>query len=209
MRLSEKKVALTSVAYAVALVTVATLVTAHDNGTKANALTAVQVVPMTPMTEVTPLTPLTKTVSLKTVMLHKDHILDKFRGYKEQLTPHQLVDMLAAVGFEGNNLKIAYAIVMRESNAHPLSHNMNKRTGDNSYGLFQINMLDTMGRDRRNKFLMSTNNDLYDPVRNAEAAYFMSRGTDFGAWGIGKNAYRERGTTVTKWLKMYPGPGPY
>jgi hypothetical protein len=206
MRLShEKKVALTSVAYAVALVTVASLVTTHDNMTKASALPAVQAVPMTSATAMT----LTNTASLRTVMLHKDNILDKFRGYKQQLTAHQLVDLLAAVGFKGNNLKVAYAIAMRESNGHPMSHNMNRRTGDNSYGLFQINMLDTMGQNRRDKFIMATNNDLYDPVRNAEAAYFMSGGTDFGAWGIGKNAYRERGTSITKWLKMYPGPGPY
>ena len=203
MRLSEKKVALTSVAYAVALVTVATLVTTHDNSTKANAL------PAPSMTLVTSTTPLTKTASLRAVLLHKDNILDKFRGSKEQLTPHQLVDLLAVVGFKGNNLKVAYAIAMRESSGRPMAHNMNRRTGDNSYGLFQINMLDTMGQNRRDKFIMATNNDLYDPVRNAEAAYFMSGGTDFGAWGIGKNAYRERGTSITKWLKMYPGPGPY
>jgi hypothetical protein len=95
---------------------------------------------------------------------------------------------------------------MKESTGRPKAHNGNSNTGDNSYGLFQINMIGGLGEDRRNKFDLKQNSDLWNPVRNAEIAYHMSNGgKDFGAWGIGPNAYN--GGTVGsyyKWLDQYP-----
>jgi hypothetical protein len=103
-------------------------------------------------------------------------------------------------------LKEAWAVAMKESTGRPKSHNGNSNTGDNSYGLFQINMIGSLGEDRRKKFDLEQNSDLWNPVRNAEIAYHMSNGgKDFGAWGIGPNAYN--GGTVGsfyKWLDQYP-----
>ena len=96
--------------------------------------------------------------------------LDKYRGATE-LTDTELVDMLSLVGFKGNSLKTAWAVVMRESRGHPTSRNNTPATGDNSYGLFQINMIDTLGDVRREKFNIEKNSDLFDPVTNAEAAF--------------------------------------
>jgi hypothetical protein len=132
--------------------------------------------------------------------------LNKYVGAKE-LSPLELVDLLKLVGFEGKSLKIAWAITMRESRGHPLSHNDSKYSGDNSYGLFQINMLGSLGADRREKFGIQTNAELFDPVTNAKAAFYMSaKGTNFGSWGLGPDAYD--GTSaepeVTKWLSSFP-----
>ena len=132
--------------------------------------------------------------------------LDQYRG-KTELTSTELVDLLRIVGFEGKALKMAWATVMRESRGHPLSHNTSKYTGDNSYGLFQINMLGSLGETRREKFGIKLNSELLDPVTNAQAAFYMTaHGTDFGSWGLGPNAYDGTAAEpeVTKWLSQFP-----
>lgn len=133
--------------------------------------------------------------------------LDKYRGAKE-LTQLELVDLLSQVGFEGRALKIAWAIAMKESNGRPLAHNDDAATGDNSYGLFQINMLGYLGEDRREKFGVKKNSELFDPVVNAEAAFYMSaRGTNFGSWGWGPDAYDgdPAEPKISRWLDKFPG----
>ena len=72
---------------------------------------------------------------------------------------------------------------MKESRGNPLDHNGNRKTGDNSYGLFQVNMLGSMGQERRDKFSLEYNAQLLDPVVNAQIAYHMSNGgKDWSAW---------------------------
>jgi hypothetical protein len=97
---------------------------------------------------------------------------------------------------------------MRESRGNPLSHNTNTSSGDNSYGIFQINMIGNLGADRREKFGIQKDSELLDPVVNAQAAFYMTaRGTNFGSWGIGPDAYDGTPSeiAVTKWLDDYPG----
>jgi hypothetical protein len=133
-----------------------------------------------------------------------------FANKREPLTGKELAELLTLVGFEGKSHKIAWAIAMRESTARPKAHNGNANTGDNSHGLFQINMIGSLGADRRDKFDLSSNDELFNPLRNAEIAYHMSgRGSDFGAWGIGPNAYRSGAgeSTIMKWYDDYPGIG--
>ncbi len=129
----------------------------------------------------------------------------------KELTAKELVQLLAAVGFEGNALKTAWAVVMRESRGHPTSHNKNANTGDNSYGLFQINMIGSLGVDRLAKFQdkigITKMSDLFNPVANAKAAYYMTEGgTDWGSWGLGPNAYDGDAVepAVTRWLADFP-----
>jgi len=108
--------------------------------------------------------------------------LDKFHN-ADRLTKTDLVHLLSAVGFEGKDLREAWAIAMKESRGNPLSHNGNRKTGDNSYGLFQVNMLGSMGQERRDKFNLDYNAKLLDPVVNAQVAYHMSNGgKDWSAW---------------------------
>ena len=118
--------------------------------------------------------------------------------YGTPLEKDELIKILKSVGFEGYALKVAWATVMKESMGTPTSFNGNRSTGDNSYGLFQINMLGSMGKDRRDKFNLDSNDDLFDPVKNAQIGYHMSDGgKDWSAWkGI---------TWKTKeWLARYP-----
>jgi hypothetical protein len=132
--------------------------------------------------------------------------LDELAATREQLSPLELKELLSLVGFEGKALRSAWAIAMKESTGRPKSHNGNSNTGDNSYGLFQINMIGSLGEDRRNRFDLEQNSDLWNPVRNAEIAYHMSGGgKDFGAWGIGPNAYNGgKAGSYYEWLAKYP-----
>ena len=102
----------------------------------------------------------------------------------EQLSPKELRDMLSGVGFRGEALVQAWAVAMKESTGRPRSHNKNSNTGDNSYGLFQINMIGSLGPARLEKYGLESNKDLFDPVRNAKIAYQMSNGgKNWSAWG--------------------------
>lgn len=132
--------------------------------------------------------------------------LDKYREMTK-FSPTDLADMLELVGFKGYSLKLAWAVVMRESRGNSNSHNKTSSTGDNSYGLFQINMLGYLGEVRREKFGIKSNAELLDPVTNAQAAFYMTnRGKDFGSWGLGPNAYdgTSSESAVTDWLDDFP-----
>lgn len=104
-----------------------------------------------------------------------------------------LMDILRQAGFKGDGLKMAYAIAMAESGGNASAHNGNANTGDNSYGLFQINMLGGMGPERRARYGLSSNDALYDALTNAKVAYKMSNGgKSWGPWSTyGNGAYRQ------------------
>lgn len=132
--------------------------------------------------------------------------LATFENRRKPLEPTELRDLLYGVGFRGKALEVAWGIVMRESRGGPTAHNGNANTGDNSYGLFQINMIGSLGADRREKFGLKTNEELFDPVTNAQIAFHMSGGgEDFGAWGVGPNAYNggKVGDLYT-WVAKFP-----
>jgi hypothetical protein len=130
---------------------------------------------------------------IKTEKQLKREILDKFSNdtykHSEMLAASDLKDLLWAVGFEGTALKTAWAVARVESNGRPLALNDNIRTGDKSYGIFQINMLGNLGIDRKEKFELVSDKELFDPVTNAEITYYMTKGgTDWSSWpnSIGK-----------------------
>lgn len=110
--------------------------------------------------------------------------LEEFRNAKS-LDQAELKSLLKAVGFEGKALRTAWAVAMKESNGRPKAHNDDLNTGDNSYGIFQINMLGSLGEDRREKFNLKTNKELFDPVTNAQIAYYMTgKGEDWSSWKV-------------------------
>ena len=132
----------------------------------------------------------------------KKQTLEKFSNtvYKpsDSLTDKELLQLLKSVGFEGQALKIAWAVAKKESNGRPMAYNGNRKTGDSSYGIFQINMLGTLGTDRKEKFDLRSNVLLFDPVINAEITYHMTNGgKDWSSW---------KGITpaTKKWLEKFP-----
>ena len=124
---------------------------------------------------------------VKTEAQLKQEVLDSFSKeiYKpsEMLTDEKLKLLLETVGFEGVGLKKAWSIAKRESNGRPLAYNGDRKTGDNSYGLFQINMIGNLGPTRLEKFDLQSNKELFDPGTNAEITYYMTDGgSDWSAW---------------------------
>lgn len=137
---------------------------------------------------------------LKQAMLHR--LSTAKYTPKQQLTNEDLIGLLKAVGFKGTGLKKAWAIAKRESTGRPLAYNGNRKTGDSSYGLFQVNMIGSLGKERlqlfNEKFDMKTKTELFNPVTNAEITYYMTNGgKDWSSWkGMNPKA--------KEWLKLFP-----
>ncbi len=138
-----------------------------------------------------------ETASKEVFLVSKTKKLESFEN-KVSLTDLELKELLSLVGFKGKDLVVAWAVAKKESNGRPLAFNGNHKTGDSSYGMFQINMIDTLGPDRRTKFDLDSNAELFNPVKNAEIAYYMTNGgEDWSSWkGI---------TPRTKsWMAKFP-----
>ena len=103
-------------------------------------------------------------------LVSKDKILEKYEN-AHKLTDSQLVELLKAVGFKGDKLRTACAIAKAESNGRPFAFNGNAETGDSSYGVFQINMMGELGPDRREKFDLDSNVELFNPVTNSKITF--------------------------------------
>lgn len=82
-------------------------------------------------------------------------------------------DLIKAAGGTDEEARTLAAIAQAESSGNPLAHNT--RGSDNSYGLWQINMLGGMGPSRRAKYGLGSNEDLFDPATNARIALAMHR----------------------------------
>jgi hypothetical protein len=120
--------------------------------------------------------------SKEVFLVSKAKRLESFEN-KTSLTDLELKELLSLVGFKGKDLVVAWAVAKKESNGRPLAFNGNHKTGDSSYGMFQINMIDGLGPDRRTKFDLDSNAELFNPVKNAEIAYYMtSGGDDWSSW---------------------------
>ena len=95
----------------------------------------------------------------------------------------QMVQLLKSQGATDNEAIRLAAIGMLESSGNPKARNT--KHPDNSYGLFQINMLDEpgykLGEERREKYNIQ-NNDLLDPTTNARIALDILRTQGRKAW---------------------------
>lgn len=87
------------------------------------------------------------------------------------------------IQLKGNPQVIATAIAMAESGGNIMAHN--NKGSDDSYGLWQINMLGGLGPDRRRQYNLKTNEDLFDPIINAKVAFGESNlGTNWRPWSV-------------------------
>ncbi len=96
------------------------------------------------------------------------------------LSDAEIAKLASDAGFTGDNIKIAVAVARAESGGDPKAHNA--KPPDDSYGLWQINMLGSLGPDRRKRFNLKSNSSLYDPATNARAAFGIWKQSGWGAW---------------------------
>jgi len=113
-------------------------------------------------------------------------------GGKGSLPVSNLGSLARSAGFPTEQAVIMAAIAMAESSGRARAHNNNRSTGDDSYGLWQINMIDRLGPERRRQLGIGSNDALFDPATNARAARQVYLSQGFGAWSVYKNgAYRQ------------------
>lgn len=108
------------------------------------------------------------------------------------LGPEQLVDLALQSGFTPELAPVMAAIALAESGGRTNAHNPNRSTGDNSYGLWQINMIDNLGRERRRSYGLKKDEDLWDPAINVRAAKKVHESQGLNAWTVYRTgAYRQ------------------
>jgi len=98
------------------------------------------------------------------------------------LTREQIRQLLVNAGFKKNGIdtEIMVGIAFAESGGNPNAHN--NKPPDDSYGLWQINMLGKLGPDRRKRFGITSNTQLFDPAINAKAAKIIYDSSGLNAW---------------------------
>lgn len=116
-----------------------------------------------------------------------------------KLSRDEIRKLLTDAGFKQNGVdtEIMVGIAFAESGGETTAHNA--KPPDDSYGLWQINMLGKMGPSRRKQFGITTNQQLFDPRINAKAAKMIYDSQGLKAW-----------TTYTRgtYLKYMDGTSP-
>ena len=119
------------------------------------------------------------------------------------LSIKETAGVLKKAGFKESEIPVMVAIGMGESGLNPAAHN--PRYPDDSYGLFQINMLDEpgykLGAERRARYGLKTNEQLKDPFLNAKAALDIRNSQGLGAWSVySQGTYKKHLPRVMKEL---------
>lgn len=98
-----------------------------------------------------------------------------------KLSPAQIAEHAHEAGFRGQDLTVAVAVALAESGGNTKAHN--PVPPDDSYGLWQVNMIGSLGPARRDEFHLDSNRELFDPAENARAAWEISgHGRSFQPW---------------------------
>jgi hypothetical protein len=120
------------------------------------------------------------------------------------LGSQQIYEFMRTAGFPQKIAVTMTAIALRESAGDPTVVNNNTETGDRSYGLLQINMLDENVREDIYKSWnlpvpvipdILTESKLLDPLTNAKAAFLLYGGSVNNlniAWYIKKQPYQTK-----------------
>ena len=105
-----------------------------------------------------------------------------------KLNLNQLVHLAKAAGANDSEAIRLASIAMYESGGNSNAHN--PKYPDNSYGLWQVNMLDEpgymLGEERRNRYNLTNNEQLWDPATNAKIALDILRTSGWSAWSTDK-----------------------
>lgn len=124
---------------------------------------------------------------------------------KTKLTPGQVASYARQAGWDEKLIPTVVGIATGESGLDPYNLNPNASTGDESYGLMQINMLGGMGPERLKAFGLTSKEQLYDPLTNLKAAKKIYDWQGFPAWSVySSGAYKQH---VPSQLKFEPVPG--
>lgn len=109
-----------------------------------------------------------------------------------RLNYQQVAQLVWEAGWRGKDAETMVAIMRAESGFDTMATNFKGK--DHSYGLAQINMKDALGPERRQKYNLTSNEQLFDPRTNARVAYaiYKDRGNKFIDW----STYNQRTYTL-------------
>lgn len=125
------------------------------------------------------------------------------------LSDRDLVFLAKSQGLNDEQAAIAAAVALGESGGITTAHNA--RPPDDSYGLWQINMLGNLGPARRQQLGIATNEALFDPQVNARAMRVISNGgTNWRPWSVFTNGSYQRFLPRTQRAvaELSPPPAP-
>lgn len=98
-----------------------------------------------------------------------------------KISDAQIAGYASAAGIPPSSVGVAVAIAIAESGGRTEAYN---GVGlDRSYGLWQINMIGSLGPDRRQRLGISSNDALFEPAINARAMAMISgNGSNWRDW---------------------------
>jgi hypothetical protein len=112
-----------------------------------------------------------------------------------------------SAGFRDDTLVTMVAIARAESGWDPRAHNPDPP--DNSFGLWQINMIGDLGPERRKALGIDSNDELFDPATNARAAKLIHKQQGFDAWSVFLHgtfkAHLDKARTAVQDANLSPG----
>lgn len=125
-----------------------------------------------------------------------------------QLTVIQCYTIARAENFTDPQARTIVAIAIRESDLVPTAYNGNVVTGDDSYGLVQINMIGKLGGQRRKDFasIITKDADLFDARKNIRCAKIIHGGWDGNfnvAWYINRMIIVKGKSVPSEYRKKY------
>ena len=105
----------------------------------------------------------------------------------------KLTQLAKSAGMPQDKIPTMVSIALAESGGRTDALNDNPRTGDLSYGLWQINMIGRLGPDRRKRYGLKSNEELKDPATNARVAKeILLRDGGLSAWSTFKGGDYQR-----------------
>jgi len=141
-------------------------------------------------------------------------------GYEEDVAPgsyprgvydaKKLTQLARSVGMPDDKIPTMVAIALAESAGKTDAHN--PVPPDNSYGLWQINMIGNLGPARRKEYGLKSNEELKDPRTNAKAALAVLKSQGLSAWSVYTSGsykrYIERAKAAYEQVKTQPRTAP-
>ena len=100
-------------------------------------------------------------------------------------SPEQIARIAKTAGIPEKHIPIMVSIALAESGGDiGARYNPEGNTGEDSYGLWQINMDPRYADERLKLFGIDNKKELFDPVTNAKAAYEIFKLQGFDAWTV-------------------------
>ena len=100
-------------------------------------------------------------------------------------SPEQIARIAKTAGIPEKHIPTMVSIAMAESGGDiGARYNPEGNTGEDSYGLWQINMDPRYADERLKLFGIDNKKELFDPVTNAKAAYEIFKLQGFDAWTV-------------------------